>query len=117
MFGMIKSLFSSGNSIGKIVKGGVQLADDYILTKEEDADLFLKYIEATLPSNVARRILAIAVTAVWVETVQVMIVLAVVDAVRETNYSAGFVDPVLYVSGVFGTVLSWYFWKGVKGSK
>lgn len=115
MFNLVKSLL--GGNVGKMVKGGVQLADDYILTKEEDADLFLKYIEATLPSNVARRVLAIAVTAVWVETVQVMIVLAVIDTVKKTDYSAGFAEPLLYVSTVFGTVLSWYFWKGVKGSK
>lgn len=120
LFAAVGSVF--GNGVGKFVEKGVKLADEYVLTKEEDAELFMEFVKATVPSNVSRRILASVIAGVW--AFSALNVLFIINmniffdlAKGALDDGSALLDYFQYVSLVMGTVVSWYFWKGVKAQE
>ena len=72
MFSWIKSMFVSKESVGKIVDAGISAGDKLFYTAEEKADHNLKVREwyisllnSMKPFNVAMRLLALGVFAMW----------------------------------------------------
>ena len=72
MFSLIKNLFTGGGSVGKVVAKGIELGDELVLTKEENAEMFLRFVAASTGSNQARRLLAVIIAAMWVQTLLVL---------------------------------------------
>ncbi len=69
MFGW---LFGESSSAKKTVDAVINTGDALFYTEEEKAqdsklyrDWYLKYLEATQPQNVARRLIAIVITGLW----------------------------------------------------
>lgn len=105
--GWMKSLFSSP----EIVKDGLSAitsgVDKAILTKEESTEYFLKYLEATIPMNRSRRILAFGVTFVWVLGFFLGAVCLLTDyKVQEVTQFLS-----VYVMPSFTILTTWYFWR------
>ena len=70
--GILSSIFSSSKERGKLVDGAVSGLDKMFYTEEEKADSYrdmrewwLRYLEASQPQNLSRRLLAFIVAAVW----------------------------------------------------
>ena len=66
------AIFGSKKNTETIVDGAVSGLDKMFFTKEEKAehqakmgDWFLKYLEATQPQNLARRLIAIIIVVLW----------------------------------------------------
>lgn len=113
MFGVLKSLFGSPDSTGKIVDAAVKGLDAMVFTAEEKSlasaqmrDWYLKYLEATQPQNVSRRFLAILIGMIW----GFILLLAVLAWPFKAEYS-DFLFKVLVdsVNTPFGVILAFYF--------
>ncbi len=70
--GILSRIFGTAENADKLVNGAVKGLDAIVFTEEERSvansklnDWYLKYLQATQPQNLARRIIAIAVTAMW----------------------------------------------------
>jgi hypothetical protein len=70
--GLLDKLFGSDKQLDKLTSGAVNGLDKIFFTKEEKAeanqklsDWYLKYLEATQPQNLARRLIAIVVVSLW----------------------------------------------------
>ena len=110
MFSGIKSLFSSPKIVGDGLSALSKGVDKAILTPEESNEMFLKFVEASAPMNVSRRIIACGVTVVWA----LGFIVGVVGIL--TDYKADEIFQLLsvYVMPPFLTIVSWYYWKGGK---
>jgi len=62
MWKAIKSIFATP----KVIDAAIQGIDKSKWTDEERSDFFLTWIQASAPQNLARRIIAFLVTAMWV---------------------------------------------------
>jgi len=69
----LASLFGGGKTTGKIVDGVLNGVDALVYTDEEKAvanqkvlDFKLEWMKATQGQNIARRLIAVGVTALWV---------------------------------------------------
>jgi hypothetical protein len=70
--GLLDKLFGSDKQLDKLTTGAVAGLDKMFFTKEEKAeanqklsDWYLKYLAATQPQNLARRLIALIVVALW----------------------------------------------------
>ena len=69
---ILKRIFGDDRERGKIVDGAVKGLDKIFFTQEERAEAsqklnewYLRWLEATAPQNLARRLIALVVTAIW----------------------------------------------------
>jgi hypothetical protein len=93
-----------------IVEAGIAGIDKAILTEEEQRDLQLKFIEATLPMNVARRFIAIAITVMWVVAgLWIMVLLTQESALIVTAKEFA----TYYIVPSFVVLVSFYFYKKI----
>lgn len=132
MIDFFKGLLSSD----KIIDAGIHAGDKLIYTKEEKADdnskaddMRLKFVEASLPMERARRFMAITVTVAWVVNgaICMLAAMAEIGLAWYGIYHPEFKYPPIfkpiadfglwYVAPVFGTVTGFYFWKRMKESK
>ena len=113
MIGVLKSLFGSPKSTGKIVDAAVRGLDAVVFTEEERSeasaklqDWYLKYLEATQPQNISRRFLAILIGLVWA----FILILASLIYPIAPDYSE-FLFRVLVenINAPFGVILGFYF--------
>jgi hypothetical protein len=113
MIGVLKSLFGSPKSTGKIVDAAVKGLDAVVFTEEERSeasghmrDWYLKYLEATQPQNLSRRFLAIMIGLVWA----FILLLASLTYPFMPEYSE-FLFKVLVenINTPFGVILGFYF--------
>ncbi len=58
---ILGAIFGSSKNTETVLSG----IDKAFFTKEEKADYFLKYLAATQPQNMARRLIAVIVVALW----------------------------------------------------
>lgn len=72
MFSLLSKLFVSEKSIDNVVSAAIATGDKLVFTAEEKAEMnvklqdwYLKYLEATQPMNLSRRVIAITVTGLW----------------------------------------------------
>lgn len=70
---ILSAIFGSSKNTETIVNGAVSGLDKMMFTKEERAeanqklsDWYLKYLEATQPQNLARRLIALLIVGLWV---------------------------------------------------
>jgi hypothetical protein len=136
MISFLKGLLSSE----KIIEAGIAGADKIIFTKEEKSEaaaaadaLRLKFVEASLPMEVSRRLITITVTILWaINGAFCMALLFAVTALdvycQATGQAAGIcnaeikIDEVVefglwYVTPSFTTITGFYFWKKVEEAK
>ena len=107
MINWLKGLLSSD----KIVDSGIKAIDSAILTSEEKTEYFLKFIEASIPMNVARRFIAISVTVFWLLCGLLIIGLILTDADKLPDI-VSFAN--VYVMPPFTVLVSFYFFKRLK---
>lgn len=104
---MFKWLFGNDNLINKASAA----IDASILTEQEKLDYYLKYQEATLPQNLARRIIATMITGLFVFLVVVCVAVFKLDE----QYSRFIFDLItVAVMPSFIIIISFYFYKRIK---
>lgn len=103
MFG-ISNLFSNS----KIVDTGLKAVDSVFLTNEEKTEYFLKFVEASLPMNVSRRIIAAGVTTLWLIG-GIIGITAILTGHPKTPELMSFLN--VYVMPSSTVLTSFYFWK------
>lgn len=110
---LLGAIFGSSKNTETLVNGAVAGIDKLFFTVEEKAegmaqmrDWYLKYLEATQPQNLARRLIAIAVVALWA----LLVLVATFGYLADPNY-AGFVFDVIEenVNIPFGIIIGFYF--------
>ncbi|UCE39328.1 MAG: hypothetical protein JSW00_08945 [Thermoplasmata archaeon] len=122
---LLGAIFGSAQTTQELVKGAVLGIDKMIFTKEEKAEAsaalaewWLKYLAATQPQNLARRLIALVVVLLWALLVLLGIALWKLDP----GYSA-FVFSTLdqIVNAPFLMIMGFYFaahivrtWQGGK---
>lgn len=102
----MKKLFSAIFGTARnteLVAAGI---DKAWFTNEEKADYFLKYLVATQPQNLARRLIALAVVGVWI-----LLLLVAVAAYKFDPSFSTFVFEVIdqNVNTPFGIIVGFYF--------
>ncbi len=107
MINWFKNLLSSE----KIIDNASSGIDKIVLTAEEKTDYFLKFIEASMPMNIARRFIAIAVTLFWLLCGLLIIFLILFDA-KKLPEIVEFAN--VYVMPPFTILVSFYFFKRLK---
>ena len=72
MVGFLGKLFGSSDTASKVVDGAIKGMDALVFTDEEKSqandkmrDWYLKYLEASQPQNVSRRLIAVMVVGLW----------------------------------------------------
>lgn len=72
MIDLIRNIFAGPQSAGKMLDAVIKTGDKLFYTDEEKSEMsakardwYLKYLETTQPQNLARRLIAIIVSAVW----------------------------------------------------
>ena len=110
---LLSAIFGSSKNTETIVQGAVKGLDAMVFTQEERAeanaklgDWFLKYLAATQPQNLARRLIAMLVVVLWA----LLVVLAVLVYKLDANYSQ-FVFQTLKdnVNTPFSIIIGFYF--------
>lgn len=104
MISFFKGLFSSD----KIVENASKGIDAAFLTKEEKTQYFLKYLEASMPMNISRRIIAIATCFMWVVCGLAIMTLVILDH-AQTEAVSEFAR--WYIVPSFTVLVSFYFWR------
>ena len=107
MMNWFKGLLSSDKIMDNASKG----IDSIILTSEEKTEYFLKFIEASVPMNVARRFIAISVTLFWLLCGFLIIGLILFDAPKLKDV-VEFAN--VYVMPPFTILVGFYFFKRFK---
>ena len=109
----VSRLLGDTTVVNDVVKGSIAGIDAAIYTKEEKAraaqqmlEFRLKYMEATNPQNVARRLIALIIVGLWA----VLVLLAVATHALSAEYSA-FVFRVLdeVVNQPASIIIGFYF--------
>lgn len=115
MFKFLKSLFVAPEDISKALGAVIKTGDAMVYTKEEKAqdslksdEWWLKYQEATLPQNRARRLIAVIITGLFAY----LVVLASLVWLFSTEYAA-YLLAILQtvVAAPFVAVIGFYFYK------
>ena len=107
MLGFFKNLLSSD----KIVENASKGIDAAFLTNEEKTQYFLKYLEASMPMNISRRIIAIATCFMWVVCGIAIMTMVILDHPQTETVSE---FARWYVVPSFTVLVSFYFWRRVK---
>jgi hypothetical protein len=111
--GLLDKLFGSEKQLDKLTTGAVSGLDKMFFTKEEKAEAnqklsewYLKYLGATQPQNLARRLIAMVVVALWA----LLILLGVLLFRLDPGWSA-FVFSTLdnIVNNPFMIIVGFYF--------
>ena len=110
MFRLLKAMFSTpmdATSVVSTVSSGI---DKSWFTKQEAAGWFLSYLDATLPMNLSRRVIAISVTFIWAISALVLLALTgfrIESATAVKEFIGDIVNPV------FMLVTGFYFVKAI----
>ncbi len=90
--GILSNIFGSSKNTETIVNGAVSGLDKIFFTKEEKAeanerlaDWYLKYLSATQPQNLARRLIAMVIVSLWA----LLVLLGIVSFAIETFWFVG----------------------------
>ena len=111
MWSALKAIFLTPASATKVADAVIKGADAAWFTKEEQSKWFLRYLEATQPQNLSRRIIAIAVTAVWLFSAMILLGLTVLGLTPIAEAILAFMTSV--VNPVFYLVVGFYFAKNI----
>lgn len=113
MFGW---LFGESSSAKKTVDAVINTGDALFYTDEEKAedskiyrDWYLKYLEATQPQNIARRLIALVVTGLWALFVFLGVFAQAIGQTETAEYIFKTVDET--VNQPFSIIIAFYFLK------
>ena len=120
MIKALKAIFNTPAQATKVADAVIKGTDAAWFTKEEQSEWFLRYLEATQPMNLSRRILAVAIAAIWMLSAVVLLGLTVVGALFDINAASLAARAVLsYMESTVNTpflaVTTLYFAKGIAG--
>ena len=115
MVGFLGKLFGSSDTASKVVDGAIKGMDALVFTDEEKSqandkmrDWFLRYLEASQPQNVSRRLIACVVAGVWAFLIILCAVLGCFEAtLRAAEFVFGLLKEV--VLQPFNIILGFYF--------
>lgn len=110
---IIGAIFGSAKNTETVVNGAVAGLDKMFFTKEEKAEhqakmseWFLKYLEATQPQNLARRLIALIIVTLWA----LLVVAAVASYPLDPAFSTFVFDTLAdVVMNPFLMVMGFYF--------
>jgi len=117
----LKAIFATPETAGKVVDGVYNGLDKAFYTEEERAEtenglreFFLKYLEATNPQNLARRVLAFLVAGIWSALIIAATVLSIAAALLESATAAMAAKAVVtiltdHVNVPFAGIMAFYF--------
>lgn len=111
MWGAIKAIFATPSDARKVADVVVKGVDAAWFTKEEQSEWFLRYLEATQPQNLSRRIIAISVTGVWVLSALTLLLLTLAGLAPIAEAVFAFMNTI--VNPVFYVVIGFYFAKRI----
>lgn len=103
---ILGDLFSKDKIIDNAAKG----IDAIFLTDEEKTQYFLEYLKASMPMNVSRRIIAAAVSFMWVIVGLVELCLILIGSDKIENIHS---FATVYVMPSFTVLVSFYFWRRI----
>ena len=95
MFKALKAIFNTPAQATKVADAVINGTDAAWFTKEEQSEWFLRYLEATQPQNLSRRIIAIAITAVWVVSAITLLLLTLVGLAPIAEAVLAFMESVV----------------------
>lgn len=123
-------LFGGGSAATKTVETATGMMDNAFYTDQEKAtnknkmlDWYLKYQGATAPQNVARRMIALIVTALWATLIIVAVVAHLLETTHGNDSFSQFVFNTLKenVNLPFSIIIGFYFaahvLRGLKNDK
>jgi hypothetical protein len=118
MFKTLKAIFSTPTDAGSVAGAVAKGLDSAFFTDQEKAQWTLKYLNATLPMNLGRRIIALLVTSVWVLSALTLLLLTVLAGIfvsivfaKTAQAVFEFMRDVLNIP--FSLVMALYFGKGI----
>ncbi len=118
---MFSWLFGNSKNAEKTVDAVVATGDALFFTDEEKAEnrnkineWYLRYLEATQPQNLARRIIALIVTGLWALLIVAGVIVESLGASDQSQYIFQTLDDV--VNTLFITIISFYFLKRIVDS-
>lgn len=120
MFKALKAIFSTPAEATKVADAVIKGVDAAWFTKEEQAAWFIKYLDATQPMNLSRRVIAIAITGVWVVSALTLLFITLLASVLESLVLAQTARAVFeYMDAIINTpfvvVIGFYFAKNIAG--
>lgn len=117
----LKAIFSTPEVIGKAADAAINAGDALVFTKEEKSAAFLEFVRSSMPMNLARRVIAMAVAAVWFLSAVTLLLLTVAAGLTESLVIAKTAESVFnmmkdVINWPFMTVMGFYFAKNIIGS-
>ena len=120
---LFAAIFGSSQNTTTVVTGAVRGLDKLVYTDEEKADAraktldwFLRYLHATQPQNLARRLIALVIVCLWALLILAGVIargleLWLLDINHQGETFSGFVFEVLanIVNAPFLMVMGFYF--------
>jgi len=107
-------LFGAPKAAEKVLDGVMNAADKLVFTDEERAEMaaktrewFLKYLEASKPQNVARRLIAIVVSGAWVACIAIALVAKALGSDAYAAYALKVLSDVVLTP--FSIIIGFYF--------
>ena len=117
----LKAIFATPGTVGKVADAVTKGTDAAFFTKEEQSEWFLRYLDSTQPMNLARRFVALSITAVWLLSAITLLFVTIAASIAESLVLAktaealfGYMDNI--VNTPFMVVIGFYFAKGIAGS-
>jgi len=107
-------LFGAPKAAEKVLDGVMSAADKLVFTDEERAEMaaktrewFLRYLEASKPQNVARRLIAIVVSGAWVACIAIALLARAMGAADYADYAMKMLSDVVLTP--FSIIIGFYF--------
>jgi hypothetical protein len=120
MFKALKAIFSTPTDAGSVAGAVASGIDKAFFTDQERGTWTLKYLNATLPMNLSRRIIAMTITGIWALSALTLLLLTVAAGLFESSVFAQtaqgvyqFMRDILNIP--FGLTMTLYFGKGIAG--
>ena len=111
VFKTIKAILSTPVQAAKVADAVIKGTDAAWFTKEEQSEWFLRYLEATQPQNLSRRIIAVASTGLWIMSSLTLLALILLQATETAEQVYKFMTGV--VNPVFFLIVGFYFAKNI----
>ncbi len=119
MMGLWTWLTGGSGAATKAVDGIYNGVDALFYTDEEKASdyvarnkLYIEYQKATMPQNVARRIIALMIVGNWLILINVSVILLLIGSDVVDNVT----EIVMYMSASVTVIVSFYFYKRIKSN-
>ena len=103
MLKTLKAIFSTPSTVTEVAKAVNEGVDKAWWTKQERSEWFLKYLDATQPMNLSRRLIAMTISTVWAISSVVLLILTILAGILESDVVA---QTALFVNDYINTVVN-----------